>query len=123
MKRSSTWLWQWCAATVAWGCTLLFLSLTSAPPSLPGPLGWDKLDHAAALGVMAYLAARTRNGCCRLRQALDGFFVGTGFGVAIEILQDRLTANRQADLYDVLADMLGAAIASLIFYLQQRRTE
>lgn len=122
MTGSSACPWQWWIVTVAWGCLLLYLCLSPAPPSLPGPLGWDKLSHAVALGIMSYFVARSRQGSCH--QALSGFAFGTVFGILIELLQGFLTSNREADLYDVLADMLGAGIAALIFYcLHARKTE
>jgi len=43
------------------------------------------------------------------------FLVITLYGIIIEFLQQELTTNRQADLFDVLADITGTLIAIAIF--------
>ncbi len=100
---------------VVWAIMLLYLSLTPAPPHVEGPLGWDKLQHAAALGVMAFLVLRASRSFCAspFRSACTGFVFATFFGGLIEILQG-FTANRQADPIDFAADAVGALIAVLL---------
>ncbi|MDO9275267.1 MAG: VanZ family protein [Lutibacter sp.] len=39
------------------------------------------------------------------------------YGIIIEILQGILTHNRQADLYDVIANMVGISVATVFFIL------
>jgi VanZ family protein len=101
---------------VAWAIMLLYLSLTPAPPRVEGPLGWDKLQHAAALGVMAFLVLRASLSFCAtpFSSACTGFVFATLFGGLIEIMQQRFTANRQADPIDFVADAIGALIAVLL---------
>lgn len=100
---------------VVWAIMLLYLSLTPAPPRVEGPLGWDKLQHAAALGVMAFLVLRASRSFCAspFRSTCTGFVFATLFGGLIEILQG-FTANRQADPIDFAADAVGALIAVLL---------
>lgn len=43
------------------------------------------------------------------------------FGIIIEVFQGLFTANRQADLLDVLANTCGAVTAMLIFKYKQKR--
>ena len=101
---------------VVWAIVLLYLSLTPAPPHVEGPLGWDKLQHAAALGGMAFLVYRVSLTfrAPPFRSACTGFVFATLFGGLIEILQQGFTANRQADPIDFAADAVGALIAVLL---------
>lgn len=98
---------------------LLYLSLSPAPPQIEGPLGWDKLLHAAALGGTAFLSAGI---CLVFRKSLffslvTGFISASLFGALIELLQWSFTVNRQAELLDLAADMIGAFFAMAILYL------
>jgi VanZ family protein len=99
-----------------WAIVLLYLSLAPSPPQVDGPLGWDKLQHGLALGVMAFLLFRA---CVSFRvspfrSACMGFVWATLFGGVIEILQGAFTAHRQADPIDFAADGVGAVIAVLL---------
>lgn len=38
------------------------------------------------------------------------------YGIIIEVLQEILTSYRQADYYDIIANLLGITIAGFIFY-------
>ena len=42
------------------------------------------------------------------------------FGIIIEVLQGTLTANRSADIYDVLANSLGVLLAGLFIKLKRK---
>lgn len=107
----------------AWSVALLFLCLTDGPPELEGPLGWDKLQHAGAFGLLALLVSAA---CLSSRKspslsAMTGSAYAILFGGAIEILQQTLTTSRQADPYDLAADAAGALFAVAILHLRQRR--
>lgn len=45
------------------------------------------------------------------------------YGIVIEVLQAVLTNYRQADFYDMLANLLGISIALFIFMLVFKKTE
>lgn len=109
----------WPIMVLLWTATLLFLSLIPAPPHIVGPFGWDKLQHVVALGVLAFLVSRT---CIMLHKTLlissvIGFVSATLFGGLIELLQGCCTANREADILDFGADVVGAFIAILFLFL------
>jgi VanZ family protein len=109
----------WILSLVLWSLLLLYLSLTPAPPSVENPLGWDKLLHAAALGGTAFLTAGI---CLTFRKTfhfslVTGFISASLFGALIELLQWLFTVNRQAELLDLVADMIGAFFAMTILYL------
>lgn len=111
------------ALALIWSVTLLFLCLTDSPPELEGPLGWDKIQHAAALGMLAFFVS---SACHAKRKSLFqsagyGFGYATLLGGTIEILQQTLTTSRQADPYDLAADAAGALFAVAILHLWQRR--
>ena len=107
---------------MSWSITLLYLSLAPAPPQLEGPLGWDKLQHSAALGVLAFLVSMT---CIALSQPLKrsiaiGFIYSTLFGGLIEILQGVFTTYRQAEPLDFAADTVGASIVAMTLFFSLR---
>jgi len=76
-----------------WAVVLLYLSLTPSPPQIEGPLGWDKLQHAAALGVMALLVFRSciEFGRSLTRSGIIGIISAILFGGLIELLQSWFT--------------------------------
>lgn len=95
-----------CMALIFW------LSSMSSPPS-PGPIN-DKVLHFAAYGGLATLCLRATSGG-RLagltwRAALLAWFIATGYGVTDEFHQ-RFVPYRTADVADLVADALGAAVA------------
>ncbi len=109
----------WTALVTLWSVILLHLSLAPDPPRIEGVFGWDKLQHAAALGTLAFMTARAclASRLPLFRSAIVGFVYATLFGGLIEILQEFLTTYRQADPLDFAADAAGAfiAVATLCF--------
>lgn len=83
-----------------------YLALSPAPPKALDS-GWDKLNHLAAFGSLAfcafYGAAHARGRWLLAPLAL------LGYGVLIELLQSQLPP-RSAEAADVLADALGIAL-------------
>lgn len=85
------------------GVLLLSLLPNSALP--PVDPGWDKANHIAAFAVLGLLGWRS------FPQARGRLLVMLLFyGLAIEGLQS-LTADRQAEWLDVVADAVGLALA------------
>lgn len=48
------------------------------------------------------------------------FFSGALFGIGVEILQGVLPFGRSIDIYDAIADLFGAATATLLLYLVKK---
>lgn len=100
---SQTMRWQFLCVAL----TLLILWLALRPAvSAPSGLGWDKLNHAGAIGVvtwLAYLSFQPRG-----RAALAAFLYGIALGALIELLQGSLATGRSAEWSDVAADLVGA---------------
>ena len=121
---AQTWLTR-----IARGLTLLYTLLIIALSLMPGqdvPLGniSDKYRHAAAYGVFAVLI-----GCSflhlRWRSVIFAFVFASLFGVMIEIIQP--TFHRTRDVYDALANAIGAsigcaALACAVIALQMTRS-
>ena len=97
---------------------VLWLSLMPGE-SAPGGLGWDKLNHAAAIAAVTWLAFLALRPLSWAAEA--AILYGTSLGILIEILQGTLTASRSAEWGDLLADLIGAGGAWGVIRLSQRR--
>lgn len=105
---------------VLWGLAMSWLSLVPTPPQLPGVLGWDKLLHAAAYGLLSVLLARYLLTLRRLapRQALVlAWLLTVCFGILLEILQLVTSLGRTAEWLDIAADAAGALLCCVVFRL------
>lgn len=100
-----------------WAVVILWLSITPSPPQLPGVLGWDKLLHAGAYGLLALLVAQAF--LCwsvSLERALSlTLIVVITYGTLLEILQMLAQTGRVFEWFDILADGIGAFLACVIF--------
>ncbi len=96
---------------------LILLYLTLAPgKDVPGVgLIWDKAEHATAWAVLtgAGLLLSTRR---RWAILLFAF----AFGAAIEILQATLPFGRDGDIFDLMADTVGIAVAYGVWLIWRR---
>ena len=105
------------AAPCLWALIMLWLSLTSSPPQLPGVLGWDKLLHAGAYGLLSLLLAQAL--LCWPHLLHKAWWLASltaiAFGALLEILQFLTQTGRTAEWLDLLADAVGALICCVIF--------
>ena len=85
---------------------------------LPSVQFSDKLLHTSAYLVLtlSWLLAIIDKTILQKRTTLVVFFVFI-YGIIIEVLQGTLTTYRQADLYDMFANLAGVVIAWLFFTL------
>ena len=108
----------WWLAAMAWAAAIAWLSLIPSPPQIAGLLGWDKLQHAGAYGLLTLLLAQAL-----LRSPLGGKggawwlagLAAVAFGGLLEILQLVTQVGRTAEWWDLLADALGACVCCVIF--------
>jgi len=109
----------WAALCLA--LTILILTLSLLPPdSLPSSgLGWDKLNHAAAIAALTLLAFLSFS--FHRRAVLGALLYGIAVGVLIEILQALFTTSRRAEWGDLLADLIGAGSIFCLLTILQRR--
>jgi VanZ family protein len=92
-------------ATLIWSAIICVLAFRPSTPVEAG-LPWDKLHHAAAFLLLTFLAGR---GWTRL--GWPGLALLTlAAGIGIELVQGLPAVGRDADVWDVVADMVGTAI-------------
>lgn len=95
----------WLVLFVALAFAITALALVPKPPA-SASLGWDKLNHVAAFMALAW--------CARGAWPDGRWSVLWGallaYGAGLEMAQG-MTPNRQAEAADVLADLLGVALA------------
>ena len=104
-------------APLAWASIILWLSLTASPPQLPGILGWDKLLHAGAYGLLTLLIAQYLLSTS-LSPGKIWWHAGLAavcFGALLEIMQILVQTGRTAEWGDLFADAIGAFLSCVIF--------
>lgn len=103
---------------VAWLAIMFWLSLTSSPPQISGVLGWDKLLHAGAYGLLCLLIAQflfyALGWACSAACRYAGV-IALCYGGLLEVLQLLADTGRTAEWGDLLADAVGILIACVIF--------
>ncbi len=86
--------------------TLVILGLCSIPRNeMPEGLGWDKLHHFGAFGILGALWYWAKP------NSFWVIFGGILYGFFIEVWQHVLPIGRTFDFYDGLADALGVIAA------------
>ena len=116
------------ALAVAWAALIFWESSKPNPfPFLPsGLLSHDKLLHALAYGVLGALAAvALASGRLRIGRAVAAAaLLATAYGATDEWHQSHVP-NRDADVYDLVADaaggLAGAALAVVILRVRMAR--
>jgi VanZ family protein len=105
------------APLLLWTVLILVLSLIPSPPHSETILGWDKLQHAAAYGLLALLLARflVQWQPLETQAWYVSWLTVVGFGVLLEVLQWSMNIGRTADWYDILANSIGSLIVCVIF--------
>jgi VanZ family protein len=112
------------SAPVLWALIILWLSLTSSPPQLPGVLGWDKLLHAGAYGLLSLLLAQAFL-CPPFTMNKPWWLAGTtaiAYGALLEILQLLSQNGRTAEWPDLFADAMGAFFCCVVFRQRMKRS-
>lgn len=105
------------ALPVLWAANISWLSLTSSPPLIPGVLGWDKLQHAAAYALLALSVAQFLYTHCNdsRKAGVYAACLAVAYGGLMEIMQLVTQAGRQAEWWDLVADAVGAVAGYVIF--------
>jgi len=100
---------------IAFATIILVKSLPPALPSLSISNG-DKLIH-----ILAYLVLGgvTLPALPRIRPLLVWLGVA-GFGAGVEVLQGMMNTGRSADVYDGIANALGALFAVIMWFVLTR---
>ncbi|WP_217875822.1 VanZ family protein [Flavobacterium sp. FPG59] len=84
----------------------------------------DKIVHAffyLIFTILFYLSVKNSfSNTSSFKAMALSFFCAVLYGILIEIIQDKFTATRHADIYDVLANTTGATIAVLLIYFSNK---
>jgi VanZ family protein len=108
-----------------WGIIwLLLIFIACATPGEqlpPSPfLDFDKFVHALIFGVLQFLllrgfALQTKFSSLRKNHFLLATFISADYGVLMEMLQGYLFRNRSFDQFDIMANLIGVAIATVLW--------
>lgn len=105
-------------SAIVWTITITALSLLSLQqlPSISIIKFKDKIIHFMFYFVFVFLWCKAFN--ATIKKSIVIVFVAIVYGIIIEALQDALTTNRVADVYDALTNTLGAVTAALFLRLK-----
>lgn len=95
--------------------TVCLIRLTNLPDT--GISFADKIFHFLAYGLLILLWYFTFLFTFNLKDRksiLYALIFSVTFGIVIEVLQDTMTDSRALDVYDILANTLGASLVSLL---------
>lgn len=101
---------------------MLYLSLDPAPPvPTEGILAWDKFQHATAYGLLTFLGGIVSPSITlrRRRGWTAAALLAVLYGCLLEAAQGLLTASRTADVFDVVANCVGAGVVLLFALLHK----
>ncbi|WP_273214735.1 VanZ family protein [Runella zeae] len=104
MQKLFRWFFDKPYLAIAWTALLLILCLMPKD-QVPTGLGWDKLHHFGAFGILAALWYWST---LKVWPVILG---GVLYGVGIEIAQGNMGVGRAFDWYDAVANSLGIIIA------------
>lgn len=96
-----------------------------APPDI-GISFFDKIIHCAEYGLFYLLALRAANGApvgLSRRTSYIAAFVLTVIYGALDEYHQSFVPGRDADVYDLLADTCGAALAGIGYFILHRRSK
>lgn len=109
---------------VLYAALIIFVSSLShlKSPEI-GPFSLDKLAHTAEYALLAFLMVRSFSQLAAFRRwssaALVSLLILVIFAAADEYHQ-KFVAGRNADGFDLLADIFGGSVVILIYYLRLR---
>lgn len=107
------------AAVVLWTSALVAASLVSVTENIPSFSGQDKVLHFIVYLLTALLACRALGlfSFSLKKTVLISTIYCVFLGGLLEVLQGTLTVNRQADTFDMLANLAGALSGCALFCL------
>lgn len=101
--------------------TVCLIRLTNLPNT--GISFADKIFHFLAYGLLMslwYMAFLFSFNLKERKSILYALIFSVIFGIIIEILQDTMTDSRALDVYDILANTIGAVLVSLALLFKSR---
>ncbi|MCB0932296.1 MAG: VanZ family protein [Mycobacterium sp.] len=106
-------------ALLGWACGILWLS-SLTPDELPSAahLVWDKLNHFLAYALGGWLAANairlSRPSASVIGTIVTAVVLIAAFGALDELWQEFTPGRSGGDLYDWIADALGATVGAAL---------
>lgn len=113
---AATWPNRWAVLAIAAVLFQLAVLYDPSPPGLPGPVGTDKLLHAAIFAAPAFCAVMAG-----LRWWLVGILLAAQ-AVVSELVQALALVERSGDPWDLVADLVGLAAGLLLGNTRRRRS-
>jgi len=83
----------------------------------------DKLVHMLLFGVLCFLILNYhfyKKRIISIKSLFIAVFMSSAYGFIIECLQDVLNTGRDFDSFDIIANINGSLIGSIIFYLLRK---
>jgi len=77
----------------------------------------DKLIHLICYAVLSYLALTAIGKSSIIRLYFWSILFAILYGIGIEIAQALLNTGRYFDYFDIIANIIGSLLGSLVFYL------
>ena len=115
--------WSWQRLLTAFYALLLLAGSTVTPGGLPRLFDWgellsaDKIAHFGAYAVFAVLLAFSFADQRRNDAVARGILFASLFGALMEVLQGLMNTGREADLLDMIANLVGALLGGLFSFL------
>lgn len=111
--------WRWAAL---WLAMIVLVAAGSLMPAgnVPTPpiAGLDKLQHLVGHGLLSVYAAMLFASRGARRTAAVALVV---YGIGIEAAQDALTASREADIGDIIANAVGVLMGQAVAFTPAAR--
>lgn len=83
----------------------------------------DKIFHFLAYALLCllwYMVFRFKKQQPQKTAILNAVVLSIAFGIILEVLQGTLTAHRSADVYDAIANSLGALLMGAILFMKRK---
>lgn len=80
----------------------------------------DKLIHVLLFGVLTFLILNILKYKKVIKSIIMAVFMASSYGFLIECLQGELNTGRYFDYFDIIANISGSLIGSIIFYLLRK---
>lgn len=109
---------------VSYSIVLFVASLISLNTGVSLKTGSDKVFHFVAhflLVIFWFLAFNIKLNVKKNRALLQSFVFSLCFGILIEVSQELFTTTREADVKDVVANVIGAILGGLVVHLISKK--
>jgi VanZ family protein len=106
---------------IVWLLIILVACATPGEQLPPSPfLDFDKLVHVLIFGVLQFLllrgfALQGRFPLLRKNHFLFATFISADYGVLMEVLQGYVFRNRSFDVFDIMANLIGVAVVTVLW--------